>query len=64
MLTCNHTLSHTDPLGTWTVEESKSAKRVICRVCKRFYGYIRDGQPPKRTMQLTASEETGDDDEE
>ena len=58
---CNHTLSHVDPLGTWIVEESKATKRVICRVCKRFYGYVRERAPPKRMMQFTTSDDATDD---
>ena len=61
--TCNHTLNHADPLGTWIVEESKATKRVICRVCKRFYGFIQAGTPTKRVMDFTTSDDAGDDDE-
>lgn len=36
---CRHALYHTDPRSTWAVDPKTG--RVVCRVCRRFYGFVR-----------------------
>ena len=47
--TCRHTIRHTDPDGTWTTERRNGRDRVVCKLCGRFYGYVRDQVPGQIT---------------
>jgi hypothetical protein len=45
---CNHTLCHTDPSGSWlNVPGKGGARKVVCRSCGRFFGYIASQARPE-----------------
>lgn len=44
---CNHTLSHTAAGTSWQVVTSGDRRKVVCRECGRFYGYINAPPPVK-----------------
>jgi hypothetical protein len=56
MNVCDHTLHAIDDqgqaTGSWTVERSGKAERVICRVCGKFYGYIDACRQSKKQEQM------------
>lgn len=50
---CHHTIHAIDDAGnttgTWVIRTSTkkggpTRRKVVCRVCKKFYGYIDDGK--------------------
>lgn len=49
---CHHTIhaidSNGNTTGTWVIRASTkknqpTRRKVVCRVCKKFYGYLADG---------------------
>lgn len=50
---CHHTIHAIDDngktTGTWVIRHSKkknqrTRRKVVCKVCKRFYGYLSDSK--------------------
>ncbi len=43
---CDHTLHHANPdgklLGSWHIVQAGKRRKVVCKVCGRFYGYLRE----------------------
>ncbi len=53
---CEHNIEAIDregrTTGSWTIEQSGKAQRVVCRVCGKFYGYIDTCSQAKKQEQM------------
>jgi hypothetical protein len=54
---CNHTLRHDAPGSTWETVSAPGGRKVVCRVCGRFYGYM----APTGNAAPSLAEQTGQD---
>ncbi len=57
---CDHTIHHVDSrgflAGSWTIETTKTAARVVCEGCGKFYGYLAAGTlPPAKPPQCVST---------